>query len=193
MIYLRNVTNQRLGLAFRVGGFAQPGDVIGAAQRRGYRTVDLKPFDRGYIDVGSGNVKAMESQVINQLRAFAVFEEGDVPNELTGVVAALYSTKGEVNVRVAQQAVDHNQYVRTGEGAERRRKAAINVNQSIQNALLDTNQPETGLPSMFEVEIEQTIDSETEDGGRTVEGFRMPEPVARAPRGGGGGRKARAA
>ncbi len=177
MIHLRNCTAQHQVVTYRLDIKDEHRATL--ADRRNFRRVDVKPWGTGFIDVE----KVMVQGVLDQLGRYGIQAEADVPNRLVGVVPLIWNIAQPVDARAAQQVIEHNRSHKAKEGQDRRKKAAIAANNAVIQQLNETGQSIDAAPQGFEVELEQTVDSETEaTGQRMEEGFRVQaSPQGRGP------------
>lgn len=179
-LYLHNCTQRTLEVCYRTN-FTSEGRDATQRERQGFHRRTLKPWDRGHIDVPAG---ADASHIIGQLqRAGGIATTDPLPRRTT--VAFLYDPVKPVTLAKRDDVVKHNRLIKTEEGAQRRRNAAIGTDDLLIKNLTNRGLPATLRPPETTVEYEQIEESEQDDRGRTTEGFHVKPDAPREP----GGRK----
>lgn len=190
-LFLTNCTTQRVGFYYR-GLYLEANQAMTNAARRGVRPVDIREWEQNKrISVPDGAL----STVIPQLVKFGFIAADQVNASAMrgmGVIVGVFSAS-PISKNARTTVIMHNNGVKTREGVDRRRNAAIANTEHLLDTLRQAGVDENRLPPAMVVEYEQDAESEQEHGGRLTEGVIVQAARAPTPQRGKGARVRKAA
>ena len=166
---MANVSFQRQTIAYKLT-IDGKGNYSERLDRQGFRQ---ETIERGQqVQIGTDFCLEQIQEIVDQLEPYGLVRKMDVPNGLHCVHNLIYNIDIPVSRPILEALHEWNTGVRLGDGAARRKAAAIAANQ----ALTQTAQE---VPRVFDIEMEQEEVSEA--GEKAIgEGFHVTHNLAEA-------------
>lgn len=178
-LYVANCTPHHQRVYYRLD-FTNSGEVDAGARFKMPKSQDIRSGQQ--IIIGGDLHKTQIDDIVSQLNKFGMAGVSEI-GRLRTVVPYVFDIDKQISRKAIQSVVDHNRSIRSKEGFERRKKAAIAANDTLISRITEDQQlMETASEDLpkFEVSYEQEDKPEGFEGEPIGEGFRIaPAPVAR--------------